>query len=109
MARWRADSVEAAHEKSAITEAAKQFNIAPAWRDKIVVTRLNRKPQSAISNDITAPMELTPDYWRERAERVRKTADFVDDIARETLLRIADNYESLARQAKNDGRVRLAK
>jgi diadenosine tetraphosphate (Ap4A) HIT family hydrolase len=46
-------------------------------------------------------MDLTPEYWRERAERVRKTADFVDEAARETLLRIAGNYESLARQAKS--------
>jgi hypothetical protein len=34
-------------------------------------------------------MELRPEYWTERAERVRKTADFVDEKARETLLRIA--------------------
>jgi hypothetical protein len=54
-------------------------------------------------------MELTAEYWRERAERVRKTADFVDDKARETLLRIASNYESLARQAKESVRVELTK
>jgi diadenosine tetraphosphate (Ap4A) HIT family hydrolase len=46
-------------------------------------------------------MDLTPEYWRERAERVRKIADFVDEAARETLLRIAGNYESLALQAKS--------
>ncbi len=45
-------------------------------------------------------MELPPKYWRERAERVRKTADFVDDAARETLLRIAGDYEVRARQAR---------
>ncbi len=47
-------------------------------------------------------MELPPEYWRERAERVRKTANFVDEQARETLLRIAADYESLARQAKSN-------
>jgi hypothetical protein len=49
MARWRVDfigkvlrtlgSIEAPDEKSAIVEAAKQFNITPAPRNKIVVTR----------------------------------------------------------------------
>ena len=46
-------------------------------------------------------MELPPEYWRERAERVRKTADFVDEKARETLLRIAGDYEARARRAKD--------
>jgi hypothetical protein len=44
-------------------------------------------------------MELTAEYWHERAQRVRKTAEFVDDTAREVLLKIAGNYESRARQA----------
>ena len=48
MARWRVDyigkrgkylgTVEATDEKTAIAEAAKQFNITPARRNKIVVT-----------------------------------------------------------------------
>ena len=46
-------------------------------------------------------MELSPEYWRERADRVRRTASYVDEQARETLLRIAGNYEALARQPKN--------
>ena len=46
-------------------------------------------------------MELPPQYWRERAERVRQTANFVDEQARETLLRIAGDYEARARQAKD--------
>ena len=49
-------------------------------------------------------MDLTSEYWRERAERVRKTADFVDEKARETLLRIAGNYELLAQQAMREER-----
>jgi hypothetical protein len=44
-------------------------------------------------------MELTAEYWHDRAERVRKTAKFVDDATRETLLRIAGNYESRAERA----------
>ena len=43
-------------------------------------------------------MELPPEYWHERAERLRKTADFVDDQTRETLLRIAGNYEARSRR-----------
>jgi hypothetical protein len=49
MPRWRVDyigkvlstlgTVEAADEKSALAEAAKQFNITPARRNKIAVTR----------------------------------------------------------------------
>ncbi len=46
-------------------------------------------------------MELSSEYWRERAERVRKAADCVDETAREILLRIAGNYEFLARRAKS--------
>ena len=49
MARWRVDyigkrgkhlgTVEATDEKSAVDAAAKQFNITPARRNKIVVTQ----------------------------------------------------------------------
>jgi hypothetical protein len=48
-------------------------------------------------------VELSAEYWRERANRVRKTANFVDDQARETLLRIAGNYESRARDNQGKG------
>ena len=48
-------------------------------------------------------MQLPPEYWHERAERLRKTAEFVDAPARETLLKIAGNYEALARHAKSAG------
>ena len=50
MPRWRVDyigkggkhlgTVEAPDEKSAFAEAAKQFNITPARRSKLVVTRI---------------------------------------------------------------------
>jgi hypothetical protein len=50
MPRWRVDyigkvlstlgSIEAPDEKSAITEAANLFNIPPARRNKIVVTKI---------------------------------------------------------------------
>jgi hypothetical protein len=53
MARWRVDyigkggkhlgTVEAPDEKAAITEAAKQFNITPARRLKIAVTKISDK------------------------------------------------------------------
>jgi hypothetical protein len=46
------------------------------------------------------------EYWRERADRVRKTADFVDEESRKTLLRIAGNYEHLAQRAKAGDRIK---
>ena len=51
MPRWRVDyigkelqhlgTVEAADQKAAIAEAAKQFNITPARRSELVVTRID--------------------------------------------------------------------
>ena len=46
------------------------------------------------------PMELTAEYWHERAERLRDIADFVDEQAREILLRIAGNDEARAQASK---------
>ncbi len=53
MARWRVDylgkkgkhlgTVEAPDEKTAIAEAMKTFNITPARRFKLVVTRIDSK------------------------------------------------------------------
>jgi hypothetical protein len=53
MPRWRVDyigkggkhrgTVEAADEKAVIAEAAKQFNIAPARRFKIAVTKVEER------------------------------------------------------------------
>jgi hypothetical protein len=57
----------------------------------------------------TVPMELTAEDWHERAQRVRKTAEFVDDKARETLLKIARDYESRARQARAVDQLELVR
>jgi hypothetical protein len=47
------------------------------------------------------PDKLTPEYWRNRAEEVRTRADeAVDPYIREVLLRIARDYEHLAKQAE---------
>jgi hypothetical protein len=56
MPRWRVDylgkkgshlgTVEANDETSAIAEAAKQFNIPPARRNKIAVTKIDQKRSS---------------------------------------------------------------
>jgi hypothetical protein len=47
------------------------------------------------------PGKLSPEYWRERAEKVRRiTEDIFDQESRETLLRIANDYEVLARRAE---------
>jgi hypothetical protein len=53
MARWRVDyigeggkhlgTVQARDERSAIAEAAKQFNITPARRFKIAMTKIDEK------------------------------------------------------------------
>ncbi len=45
------------------------------------------------------------DYWRERAEEVRASAEQMHDpVARETLFKIADDYEKLAQRAEQRGR-----
>jgi hypothetical protein len=47
------------------------------------------------------PDKLTPEYWRNRAEEVRTRADeAVDPYVREVLLRIAEDYEHLAKRAE---------
>lgn len=52
------------------------------------------------------PNGLTAEYWRDRAERLRAIArDVFDQPTRETLLRIAHDYEVLAQRA--DERERL--
>jgi hypothetical protein len=44
---------------------------------------------------------LPPEYWRTRADKVRAIADeMFDPQSRETLLRIAKDYESLANRAE---------
>ena len=49
----------------------------------------------------------TAEYWRGRAEEARTVAEQMSDpIARATMLRIAERYELLARQAapkRSDG------
>jgi hypothetical protein len=47
------------------------------------------------------PDRLTPEYWRNRAEEVRTRAEgMTDPQARNTLLRIAQDYEMLAKRAE---------
>jgi hypothetical protein len=47
------------------------------------------------------PDSLTPEYWRSRAERVRAIAqESFDPVSRETLLRIAKDYELLAQRTE---------
>jgi hypothetical protein len=46
---------------------------------------------------------LSPEYWRQRAERVRKAAEeLFDQQSRETLARIANDYELVAKRAENN-------
>jgi hypothetical protein len=45
-------------------------------------------------------MRYDPAYWRQRAEEIRATAQKLADAdAKETLLKIADDYERLAERA----------
>ena len=45
--------------------------------------------------------KLPPEYWQTRADKVRAIADeMFDPQSRETLLRIAKEYESLAERAQ---------
>jgi hypothetical protein len=44
-------------------------------------------------------------YWRDRAEEVRASAEAMHDpVARQTLLKIAEEYETLAERAERRGR-----
>jgi hypothetical protein len=44
---------------------------------------------------------LPPEYWQTRADKVRAIADEMFDLrSRETLLRIAKDYEGLAKRAQ---------
>jgi hypothetical protein len=44
---------------------------------------------------------LSPEYWRQRADRVRKAAEEIFyQQSRDTLVRIANNYELLAKRAE---------
>ena len=55
----------------------------------------HRRPPTHMSDT------LCPEYWRQRAERVRKLAEeLFDQQSRETLVRIANNYELLAKHAQ---------
>ena len=52
---------------------------------------------------------LSPEYWQTRADKVRAIADeMFDPQSRETLLRIATEYENLAAQALERERQPLA-
>ena len=42
-----------------------------------------------------------PEHWRNRAAEMRRAAeDMKDDVARQTMLRIAEDYERLGKRAE---------
>jgi len=58
-------------------------------------------PQAHYIND--------PGHWRDRAEEMRALAqDVTDDVARQTMLRLAQDYDRLAARAelRSDGNPR---
>jgi hypothetical protein len=49
---------------------------------------------------------LPPEYWQTRADKVRTIADEMFDLqSRETLLKISNDYESLAKRARERAAV----
>jgi hypothetical protein len=47
-----------------------------------------------------APHFNNPQHWRDRAEEARTLAEQMhDDLSRQMMLRIAEDYETLARRA----------
>jgi hypothetical protein len=53
-------------------------------------------------------LDLAPDYWRKRADEVRKLAELVEDnFTAETLLDISAQYGELAEHAERRLRRRL--
>jgi hypothetical protein len=57
---------------------------------------------------LRAPGRLhDPDYWRNHAEEVRSIAEpMIDDFARESLLRAAEEYEKFAEMAARRRRAK---
>ena len=46
-------------------------------------------------------LELSPEYWRRRAEEARTIAEMItDDFTRETMFDIARQYDELAERAE---------
>ena len=47
-----------------------------------------------------------PEHWRKRADEARSVADDVkDQISKQMMLQIADDYEHLARRAKQPAKL----
>ena len=51
-----------------------------------------------------APLLNNAEHWLQRAQEARRLADGIDEPeAKQTLLKIADDYERLAQRASNRG------
>ncbi len=62
-----------------------------------------RTPRHLIRTDHWFPMHDSK-YWRERADEVRARGEAMHDpVARQTLLKIAEEYEKLAQRAERRG------
>ena len=53
-----------------------------------------------------APVIYDPEHWRKRADEARSLADDMnDEISKQMTLQIADDYEHLARRAKQRAKL----
>jgi len=70
-------------------------------RNGVLYALICRRPQRLGLALGAVPDKLTAEYWRNRAEEVRVRAEeAVDPYIREVLLRIARDYEHLAKRAE---------
>ena len=63
----------------------------PSWAP--ITSRMNAQTLASALND--------PEHWRQRSEEARRMADLMSDIpSKEAMLRIAEDYERLAKPAE---------
>ena len=72
-----------------------------AWRQSASDLR-----QSLEGNFVPASFIFDPEHWHKRADEARSLADDMkDEISKQMTLQIADDYEHLARRAKQRAKL----
>ena len=73
----------------------------PTLETKGAAIRASASHSSGLNNMMLASFINDPEHWLERAEQMRNFADELDDEqAKETMLRIANDYGRLAKRAE---------